>query len=181
VSSNAPFCSARRTHEEVVCIGIGPSNLEQLHQVVELAVNISTNRDRAFLRAGVRACQSGMGLRYYSQPAERLTLLARSLAPGISPLVLGRSIAQVFEQSIMHTFSHSLCTSASDNCLHFMRLSIQPSSVEMDGGSARTAVSCGSGVLPTSSILTSMTEKCEGGCGMRCAQMPASNENGNGK
>lgn len=38
-----------RTHEEVVGIGVGATNLEELHQVVELAVDITTDGDGAFL------------------------------------------------------------------------------------------------------------------------------------
>jgi len=38
-----------RTHEEVVGVGIGAANLEQLHQIVELAVNVSADGDGAFL------------------------------------------------------------------------------------------------------------------------------------
>jgi hypothetical protein len=38
------------THEEVVRIWIWPANLEQLHEVVKLAVYVATDGDRAFLR-----------------------------------------------------------------------------------------------------------------------------------
>ena len=41
--------AAERTHEEVVCVGVWATNFEQLHQVVELAVNVSTDGDGAFL------------------------------------------------------------------------------------------------------------------------------------
>jgi hypothetical protein len=37
------------THEEIVGIRVGTSNLEKLHQVVELAMDIAANRHRAFL------------------------------------------------------------------------------------------------------------------------------------
>jgi hypothetical protein len=37
------------THEEVVGVGVGATNLEQLHQVVELAMNITTDSNWAFL------------------------------------------------------------------------------------------------------------------------------------
>lgn len=38
-----------RTHEEVVGVGVGAADLEQLHQVVELAVNVTAHSDGAFL------------------------------------------------------------------------------------------------------------------------------------
>jgi hypothetical protein len=38
-----------RTHEEVVGVGVGAANLEQLHEVVELTVDITADGDRAFL------------------------------------------------------------------------------------------------------------------------------------
>jgi hypothetical protein len=38
-----------RTHEEVVCVRIRATDLEQLHQVVELAVYVAAYRDGAFL------------------------------------------------------------------------------------------------------------------------------------
>lgn len=41
------------THEQVVGVWVGTTNLEELHQVVELAVNITTHRNGAFLRRGV--------------------------------------------------------------------------------------------------------------------------------
>lgn len=37
------------THEKVVGIRIWASNLEELHEVVKLAVNVATYCDRAFL------------------------------------------------------------------------------------------------------------------------------------
>lgn len=56
---------------------------------------------------------------------------------------------------IYRTFSHSLCTSASDNCLQAIRFSIQPSSVGIEGGSRGADVGCASGIL-TSSMFVSM-------------------------
>lgn len=38
------------THEEIVRIGIGATNAEELHQIVKLPVDITTDRDGAFLR-----------------------------------------------------------------------------------------------------------------------------------
>jgi hypothetical protein len=38
-----------RTHEEVVCVRVGSANLEELHQVVELAVYVAADCDGAFL------------------------------------------------------------------------------------------------------------------------------------
>lgn len=40
---------SRLTHKKIVGVRIRPSNLEQLHQVVKLAVDIATHRHRAFL------------------------------------------------------------------------------------------------------------------------------------
>lgn len=37
------------THEKVVCVGIGAADLEQLHEVMKLPMNITTNSDGAFL------------------------------------------------------------------------------------------------------------------------------------
>jgi hypothetical protein len=37
------------THEEVVCVWIGATNSEQLHQVMKLAVDVAADGDRAFL------------------------------------------------------------------------------------------------------------------------------------
>ena len=56
-----------------------------------------------------------------------------------------------------HTLSHSLCTSLSANCLHCIRLSIQPSRVGIVAGSdAGADESCiGSGIF-TSSMFVSM-------------------------
>lgn len=38
------------THEKVVCVRVRPSDLEKLHQVVELSVDIATDCDWAFLQ-----------------------------------------------------------------------------------------------------------------------------------
>ena len=43
------------THEEVICVWVGATNLEQLHQVVELTVDITTDCDGAFL---ISSCQN---------------------------------------------------------------------------------------------------------------------------
>lgn len=37
------------THEQVVGVGVRAANLEQLHQVMELAVDVTTHGDGAFL------------------------------------------------------------------------------------------------------------------------------------
>jgi hypothetical protein len=68
------------THEEVVRVWIWPANLEQLHQVVKLAVYVTTDSDWAFLRCGSEKC------RWVKVPAclplvVRLTLLAEPLSP----------------------------------------------------------------------------------------------------
>ena len=57
---------------------------------------------------------------------------------------------------IVHTFSQSLCTSVSANCLHVIKLSIHPSRVGIEAGSEAGDNLDGSGARPTSSILVSM-------------------------
>lgn len=37
------------THEEVIGVWVGPSNLEQLHKIVKLTMYISTDCDGTFL------------------------------------------------------------------------------------------------------------------------------------
>ena len=37
------------THEQVICVWIRSPNLEELHQVVKLTVNVSADSHRAFL------------------------------------------------------------------------------------------------------------------------------------
>lgn len=54
------------------------------------------------------------------------------------------------------TFSQSLWTSTSASCLHFIKLSIQPSSVGIDAGSVCTG-DTSAGARPTSSMLVSMS------------------------
>lgn len=39
----------RLTHEEIVGVRIWATNTEQLHKIVKLAVNITTDRDWTFL------------------------------------------------------------------------------------------------------------------------------------
>lgn len=41
--------SMKLTHEEVVCVRIWATNLEQLHQIVKLTVYVTTDSDGAFL------------------------------------------------------------------------------------------------------------------------------------
>lgn len=41
--------SVRRTHKEVVGVGIGTPNLEELHQVMELPVDVSADSNGTFL------------------------------------------------------------------------------------------------------------------------------------
>lgn len=43
------FTSMERTHEEVVRVWIWAANLEELHQIMELAVYVTTNSHWAFL------------------------------------------------------------------------------------------------------------------------------------
>lgn len=46
-------CGPCHTHEKIVGVRVGPANLEEFHQVVKLAVDVSAHGDRAFLRASV--------------------------------------------------------------------------------------------------------------------------------
>ncbi len=46
------MAAEQHTHEEVIRVGIGAADFEQLHQVVELAVYVSADRDWAFLCHG---------------------------------------------------------------------------------------------------------------------------------
>ena len=69
---------------------------------------------------------------------------------------------------VKHTLSHNLCTSASDSCLHCIKLSIQPSSAGIEGGSVCEGTSAGSGrFFCTSSIFTSIASasRCILACG----------------
>lgn len=53
ISRSAQGTSIRRnlilTHEEIVGVWIWSANLEELHQIVELAMYVTTHGDRAFL------------------------------------------------------------------------------------------------------------------------------------
>lgn len=70
-----------RTHEEVVGVGVGTTNLEQLHQVVELAVDITADGDGAFLASEVRPSTLLTGRIINIPLAAHLTPLARLLVP----------------------------------------------------------------------------------------------------
>jgi hypothetical protein len=49
VQSEHIATSAQRTHKEVVGIRVRSTNAEQLHQIMELSVNVAADCDRAFL------------------------------------------------------------------------------------------------------------------------------------
>lgn len=52
---------ARRTHEEVVGVGIGAANFEELHKIVELAVDVAAHGNGAFLM-GISRVQRVVGV-----------------------------------------------------------------------------------------------------------------------
>lgn len=88
-------CREEHTHEEVVGIWVWSTNSEQLHQVVKLAMDISANRDRAFL--GVR-----QSLRYRSRDARlflplagRWILLAIPLVPATALSACGLILTNI--------------------------------------------------------------------------------------
>jgi hypothetical protein len=145
----------QRTHEEVVGVRVGATDLEQLHQIMELAVYITTDGDGAFLCDSERVSNS--------QQEGHVPLAVRWTRPEVPRGPVTRCLSEkavpaaVLHQTMSHTLSHSLCTSLSASCLQLMRLSIQPSSVGIVVGSEAGADdSCmGSGIL-TSSILVSM-------------------------
>lgn len=41
----------RHTHEQIVGVRVRPANLEELHQVMELPVDVAADGDGAFLQA----------------------------------------------------------------------------------------------------------------------------------
>lgn len=49
------FINREHTHEQVIGIGIRTTNAEQLHQVVELTMDITTDRDGAFLLSSAQS------------------------------------------------------------------------------------------------------------------------------
>lgn len=145
----------QRTHEEIVCVRVGAADLEQLHQIVELAMYITADCDGAFLYQGERISDSQR--RWYVPLAVRWTRPGVPRGP-VAQCSSEDAIWAVFlREAMSHTLSHSLCTSLSASCLQLMRLSIQPSSVGIVVGSDVGADdSCmGSGIF-TSSILVSM-------------------------
>ncbi len=62
------------THEEVICVWIWASNSKEFHQVVELAMNVTTNSHRAFL-------QIRINLLLASLPPPSLPLAAHWILP----------------------------------------------------------------------------------------------------
>lgn len=66
------------------------------------------------------------------------------------------------------TFSHNLWTSTSANCLHVIKLSIQPSRVGIEAGSDTGDSLDGSGALPTSSMFVSMMSVLSSGWRLSC-------------
>jgi len=68
---------SQHTHEKIICIWIGPANLEELHQVMKLTMNITADGDWAFLDVlgGRKLEKAGDDIPL----AVHLTLLVRSL------------------------------------------------------------------------------------------------------
>lgn len=92
-SSGKP-AARKHTHEQIVCVGVWSTNLEKLHEVVELPMYVTADCDRAFLHgerkslppyANARSCihQEGVGDKDQEniQLAGRWTHPARLRAP----------------------------------------------------------------------------------------------------
>ena len=102
----------QRTHEEIVCVRVGAADLEQLHQIVELAMYITADCDGAFLYQGERISDS-QG-RWYVPLAVRWTRPGVPRGP-VAQCSSEDAIWAVFlREAMSHTLSHSLCTSLSD-------------------------------------------------------------------
>lgn len=70
--------SARLTHEQIVRVWVGAADAEELHQIMELAMNITTDCDWAFLqRSGTAAMLVFLNLPLVVHS----TLLAALLSP----------------------------------------------------------------------------------------------------
>lgn len=69
-----------QTHKEVVGVGIWATNLEQLHQVMELAVDVAADCDGAFLCRVSRTIRQHVTLLHLPR-AERWTLLEAPREP----------------------------------------------------------------------------------------------------
>ncbi len=149
------------THEKVVGIRIWASDLEELHEIVKLAVNVAAYCDWTFLLQNLSMNDSvgnGRVLCDSVPLAVRWTRPAALLGPRPFQFSLPNPCRfWLYINLIRHTLSHSLCTSFSANCLQFIKLSIHPSSVGIDAGSVAGDRRCGSGNFPMStSILESM-------------------------
>jgi hypothetical protein len=148
--------SKQRTHEEVVGIGIGAANFEQLHQVVELAVYVAADCDGTFL--GGNVSEAGEADRHNNKTYHwlHIGLFLKNFSSLEATAAISMRLHFVSDSKQI-TLSHSRCTSLSASCLQFMRLSIQPSSVGIVVGSLEGTdeSAMGSGIL-TSSMLVSM-------------------------
>lgn len=144
-----------RTHEQVVGVGVGTANLEQLHQVVKLAVYVTAHRNGAFL--------------YSHKPqATHDPVMAQLLTTGCtfdsswrtsraySSITCQHDIMKLLLSKVSPTLSHNLCTSLSASCLQLIKLSIQPSSVGIVVGSVAGTDDICIGSVLTSSMLVSM-------------------------
>jgi hypothetical protein len=147
------------THEEVVGIRVWTTNSKQLHQVMELTVNISADCHRAFLDILSVADRGDCSTRLESLTTgctfDSSCRTSRAWTRTVRyHTQLTEPVCQCLRE--IRTFSHNRWTSTSANCLHCMRLSIQPSRVGIEAGSDAGESLAGSAARPTSSILVSM-------------------------
>ena len=123
------------THEQVVGIWIWATDTEKLHEVMKLSMYIPTNCDWAFLE-----CRSEPNVILYPALQSHLLLVVHSIHPAKPPEPIAICTYQASKQRArwmaIQTRSHSRCTSLSASCLQFIRLSIHPSKVGIDAGSA---------------------------------------------
>ncbi len=76
------------THEEVICVGVWAANSKEFHQIVELAMNITTHRHWAFLQTKINLLLPSVRLQ--SLPlAARWILLVILLEPGMIDVSCG--------------------------------------------------------------------------------------------
>lgn len=54
VSTRHGSTGGGRTHEKIIGVRVGTANLEQLHQVMELSVDVTTDCDGTFLHISER-------------------------------------------------------------------------------------------------------------------------------
>lgn len=155
------------THEQVIGIWIRSSDSEQLHKVVELTMDITAHCHWAFLTRVRYIHLQLFELSYHWLDIRFFLQYLACLSSILSAQHLHRHWIHEIEIKLKgcsrrvrhktHTFSHNLWTSTSASCLQAIKLSIHPSKVGIDAGSAVVEGSlAGSGNLPTSSMLVSI-------------------------